>query len=136
MERSGVTDLLKTITDAEPAIGEDSTSITTAPTSKFGESIFSQLLHRLLAGRGVKLGDEAEGRGSLEILLENSMDAILLLTVAGVVVEANPAFCQAYGWNRAELAGSSLFPIVPEEYWPSFSEKLVAFVSRDQNTPS
>jgi len=136
MERSEVTDLLKTITDAEPVIGEDSPSINTTPTSKIGESIFSQLLQRLLAGRGVKLGDEAEGRGSLEILLENSMDAILLLTAAGVVVEANPAFCQAYGWNRAELAGSSLLSIVPEEYWPSFSEKLVAFGGRDQNMPS
>jgi diguanylate cyclase (GGDEF)-like protein/PAS domain S-box-containing protein len=136
MERSGVTDLLKTMSDGEPAISEDSASSKDVPDSKMGESIFSQLLQRLLAGRGVKLGDEAEGRGSLEILLENSPDAILLLTSAGVVIEANPSFCQAYGWTRAELAGSSLLSLVPEEYWPSFSEKLVAFGSRDQNKPA
>jgi diguanylate cyclase (GGDEF)-like protein/PAS domain S-box-containing protein len=136
MERSGVTDLLKTMTDGEPVINEDSSSNKVVPSSNIGESIFSQLLQRLLAGRGVKLGDEAEGRGSLEILLENSPDAILLLTSAGVVVEANPAFCQAYGWTRSELSGSSLLSLVPEEYWPSFSEKLVAFGGRDQNKPA
>jgi diguanylate cyclase (GGDEF)-like protein/PAS domain S-box-containing protein len=136
MERSGVRDLLKAMTDEELEIGEDSPSIKVVPASKMSESIFSQLLQRLLAGRGVKLGDEAEGRGSLEILLENSPDAILLLTSVGVIIEANPAFCQAYGWTRPELAGSSLLSLVPEEYWPSFSEKLVAFGSRDQNKPA
>ncbi len=90
----------------------------------------------MLAGRGVKLGDEPEGNGSLEILLENSIDPILLLTPAGVVVEANPAFCQAYGWLPDELAGSSLLSIIPQELWPGFSEKLVGFRDREHTAPA
>jgi len=134
MERHGVEDLLKAMADEESPGREDSSSVEADLASKTGESIFSQLLQRLLAGRGVQLGDEIEGNGSLEILLENSPDAILLLTSAGVIVEANPAFCQAYGWTRAELACSSLLAFVPEEYWPSFSEKLVGSGSPDKDT--
>lgn len=135
MDGQCVNDLLRTMSEAESSIIEHVSSVEDSPLSKTGESIFSQLLQRLLAGRGIKLGDEIEGNGSLEILLENSPDAILLLTAAGVVVEANPAFCQAYGWTRTELAGSSLLSLVPEEYWPSFSEMLVGFSSRDQDSP-
>jgi diguanylate cyclase (GGDEF)-like protein/PAS domain S-box-containing protein len=132
MGKNGVTDLLNSMASDEPSIRGGADSFNAGPSPEIGESIFSQLLQRLLAGREVKVGDEAEGRGSLEILLENSRDPILLLTAAGVVVEANPAFCQAYGWSRAELAGSSLLRLVPEEYWPSFSEKLVACGRRDK----
>ncbi len=135
MERIGVKDLLKTMAAEGPVVREAHSNMETIPASSFGESIFSQLLARLLAGRGVKLGDEAEGRSSLEILLENSSDPILLLSAAGVVVEANPAFCQAYGWMRTELSGTSILSLVPEQFWPFFSEKLVGMVSQDQNTP-
>jgi diguanylate cyclase (GGDEF)-like protein/PAS domain S-box-containing protein len=135
MERQGVRDLLKTMAGEESPAIEGSSSADGGPASKTGESIFSQLLQRLLAGRGVKLGDEIEGNGSLEILLENSIDAILLLTPGGVVLEANPAFCQAYGWTSEELVGSSLLSIVPEEYWPGLSERLVGFGAGDHETP-
>jgi diguanylate cyclase (GGDEF)-like protein/PAS domain S-box-containing protein len=135
MERSGVKDLLSTMTGGETPTGEASNPGDNGNTPKIGESIFSQLLQRLLAGRGVKLSDEAEGSGSLEILLENSLDAVLLLDQAGVVIEANPAFCQVYGWSRSELAGSSILSLVPEESWPSFTEKLVGFSNRDPDAP-
>ena len=131
MERQGVKDLLETMAGQEPQVIASPSAADEGPASKTGESIFSQLLQRLLAGRGVKLGDGIEGNGSLEILLENSVDAILLLSPAGVVIDANPAFCQAYGWSPEELVGSSLLSIVPEEGWAALSERLVGFGGRD-----
>jgi diguanylate cyclase (GGDEF)-like protein/PAS domain S-box-containing protein len=122
MARSGVNDLLRAMAEEKAPVGQDPQSI---------DSIFSQLLQRLLAGRGVKVGDEEDGTSGLEILLENTQDAILILTPAGVVVEANPAFCQAYGRSREELAGSSLLDLVPEESRPSFLERLVALGSKE-----
>jgi diguanylate cyclase (GGDEF)-like protein/PAS domain S-box-containing protein len=136
MAKNDVKDILKAMTGDELPALEERVSIESDSVSKIGDSIFSQLLNRLRAGRGVKLGEEAEGSTSLEILLENSLDSILLLTSAGVILDANPAFCQTYGWNRPELLGSSLLSMVPEESWPSFSEKLVSFGSRDPDSPA
>jgi diguanylate cyclase (GGDEF)-like protein/PAS domain S-box-containing protein len=130
MESNSVKDLLKTIADDETQRKDEETDAEAGSRIKNGESIFSQLLLRLIAGRGLKLSDEAEGNGSLEILLENSQDPILLMTSSGVIVEANPAFCQTYGWSRVELSGLSLLSLVPEEYWASFSEKLLGFDER------
>ncbi len=131
MAREDVQDLLMTMTGAESPTIERLAS--DEAESKTGESIFSQLLQRLVAGNGVKLGDEIEGRESLEILLENSLDAILLLSAAGQVVDVNPAFCEAFGWSRKELTGRSLASIMPEEAWPSFSDKLASFGIRDRD---
>lgn len=135
MERQGVKDLLKTMAGDESREIENSSSAEEGASSKTGESIFSQLLQRLQTGRGVQLGDEVEGKGSLEILLENSIDPMLLLTPIGVVVEANPAFCQAYGWAPEALVGSSLLSIIPEGQWPSFFEKLGGLGSPDRSAP-
>jgi diguanylate cyclase (GGDEF)-like protein/PAS domain S-box-containing protein len=125
MERNSVKDLLKTMADEETQQSDERPEIETTVASKNGESIFSQLLLRILAGRGLKLSAEAEGNDSLEILLENSQDPVILMTAAGVVVEANPAFCQAYGWTRGELSGQSLLSIIPEENWPAYTERFL-----------
>ena len=135
-KKNGVKALLQTMTHEESPVSEDSSYMSPNLDSKISESIFSQLLQRLLGGRGVKLGDETEVSGSLAILLENSRDAILLLTPAGIVVDANPPFCQAYGLTRSELAGSNLVDLMPKDHWPSFSEKLVLFGARDQDAPA
>jgi diguanylate cyclase (GGDEF)-like protein/PAS domain S-box-containing protein len=124
MERGSVDDLLRTITDEKkPAVGprDELAPPLGAPN---GESIFSQLLLRLIAGRGLKLRDESGESGSLEILLENSLDPMLLLSSSGIIIEANPAFRQVYGWSQNELAGKSLLSIAPEEYWASFSARM------------
>jgi len=136
MENRGVENLAKTMTAGNSTAVGSGSPIDDGSASKTGESMFSQLLQRLLAGRGVKLDDAIGGDGSLEILLENSVDAILLLTPGGVVVEANPAFCQAYGWASEELVGSSLLSIVSEEGWPALSERLVGFGGRDRVAPA
>ncbi len=136
MERSGVEDLLNAMSARESQASEDPSVKEAGSVSKISESIFSQLLQRLLAGRGVKLGDGPDGRGSLEILFENSTDSVLLLSQAGVIIETNPAFCQTYGWAQVELAGMSLLSLMPEASWPSFSERLVAFGDRDPDAPN
>jgi diguanylate cyclase (GGDEF)-like protein/PAS domain S-box-containing protein len=135
MEEKTVKDLLKTIADEENQRADEAQDSESDSGSKNGgESIFTQLLLRLIAGRGLKLSDEVEGKGSLEILLENSQDPILLMTSTGVVVEANPAFCQAYGWSPAELAGLSLLSLMPEASWAAFSQKILGFGDRAQNS--
>jgi diguanylate cyclase (GGDEF)-like protein/PAS domain S-box-containing protein len=122
---------LETITDEQTTISAKSPASSRATVVKNGDSIFSQLLLRLLAGTGLKLGDENGDNGSLEILLENSQDPILIMSAAGVVASANPAFCQAYGWTKSELIGQSVLSLVPEDDWPSFSEKLLQYGGGD-----
>jgi diguanylate cyclase (GGDEF)-like protein/PAS domain S-box-containing protein len=130
MERSSVQDLLKTIADEENQSSDEGGDNESGSGTKTGDSIFSQLLLRLIAGKGLKLNEELEGSGSLEILLENSRDPIILMSSSGIVIETNPAFKQAYGWSHEELLGSSLLSLIPEENWTIFSEKLVSFGDR------
>jgi diguanylate cyclase (GGDEF)-like protein/PAS domain S-box-containing protein len=132
MERGSVNDLLKTITEAEPPGADDGAEAGAPSGQQNGDSIFSQLLLRLIAGRGLKLRDDAEDSGSLEILLENSQDPILLMTSSGIIVETNPAFSQAYGWSREELIDRSLLSLAPEECWSVFSTKMFDVGNRAQ----
>jgi diguanylate cyclase (GGDEF)-like protein/PAS domain S-box-containing protein len=134
MDKGSVNDLLRTITDEELPAADEAGAAAASAGLAYGESIFSQLLLRLIAGRGLKLRDETEESGSLEILLENSRDPILLLTSSGVIIDANPAFCQAYGWSLEELTDRSLLSLAPEECWASFSAKMFDVASRAQMT--
>jgi diguanylate cyclase (GGDEF)-like protein/PAS domain S-box-containing protein len=92
--------------------------------SRSSESIFSQLLARILQGRGVKLDSGAEGAVSLEILLENCADPLLSLSPEGLIDEANPAFCASSGYARGELVGSSALRLVSESHRQPFVEAL------------
>ncbi|HOX30737.1 MAG TPA: EAL domain-containing protein [Spirochaetales bacterium] len=92
--------------------------------AKTSKSIFSQLLERIVQGRGVKLGSGPEGEVSLEILLENCPDSLLSLSTAGVICDANPAFLSSFGYSRGELVGSSVLALIPEGYRPGFAEAL------------
>jgi diguanylate cyclase (GGDEF)-like protein/PAS domain S-box-containing protein len=132
MERGSVNDLLKTITDEELPEADEAGEALPPVGLKSGESIFSQLLLRLIAGRGLKLRDEAEDSGSLEILLENSQDPILLMSSSGIIIEANPAFCEGFGWAREELRDRSLLSLAPEECWSTFSSRMFDIDSRSK----
>jgi diguanylate cyclase (GGDEF)-like protein/PAS domain S-box-containing protein len=143
MEKDSVKNLLKTMTEeggspigrsqgaSRPGYGSIAEDEETS-SPKSGDSIFTQLLLRLLAGTGIKLSGDAEGIDSLEIVLENCQEPILLMTSEGVVMEANPAFTSVFGWTRSELGGLSMLRLVPETDWPSFSERLLGYVSRDE----
>jgi len=88
------------------------------------DSIFSHLIERLIQARGLKLDDGQNGAASLEILLENCPDPVLLLTNDGEITEANPAFCTAYGYTQSDLIGQTIFAVIPERYRSGFTEKL------------
>ena len=124
MERGSVNDLLKAIADDEMPLADEKSPAAPSSESNIGESIFSQLLLRLVAGRGLKLRDAVEDNGSLEILLENSRDPILLLTSSGVVIDANPAFCQVSGWSGPEVLERSLLSLIPEDAWSTVAAKM------------
>ncbi len=119
MKQTALGNLLTTIADnrapsARPSSGPQRT----------GDSLFAQILQRLLAGREVRLGSGDEGEDSLEILLENCADAIILLSVDGSVLEVNPSFSRSYGWSSRDLAGKSILSIVPEAFVKDFRSKL------------
>ncbi|HTX72109.1 MAG TPA: EAL domain-containing protein [Rectinemataceae bacterium] len=99
--------------------------------SRTSDSIFSQLLERIVQGGGIKVGNSADALISMEILLENCPDAVLLLTPGGEITDANPAFCGVYGYTRQELVGQPIFQLIPPAYQKSFIDKLDQFRSGD-----
>ncbi|MBU0928986.1 MAG: EAL domain-containing protein, partial [Spirochaetes bacterium] len=96
-----------------------------------GESIFSQLLERILQGYALKLEDEAdEPDASLEILLDGVSDSVLIMSPTGMIIDANQAFFMTFGYERAELAGSPIYELLPEEYRGAFHTRLAEFSMR------
>jgi diguanylate cyclase (GGDEF)-like protein/PAS domain S-box-containing protein len=95
------------------------------------DSIFSQVIGQIVQGHRINLGDSSDGALSLEILLENSKDAVLLLETEGVITEANPVFCSTYGYTRADLVGSSIFSLVHESEHDLLLDKLRQFASNE-----
>ncbi|HUW40494.1 MAG TPA: EAL domain-containing protein [Rectinemataceae bacterium] len=136
IKSSGIESLLKSISFSDvPPRGEDQSpdSDSVENGSRSSDSIFSQLLERIVQGGGVKVGTSADALISMEILLENCPDAILLLTSGGEITEANPAFCSMYGYTRSELVGAPIFKLIPESYRKSFSDRLDQFRTTEAN---
>lgn len=93
-----------------------------------GESIFSQLLERILQGYALKLEDEGEeSSASLDILLDGVSDSVLIMSPAGKIIEANQAFFRTFGYDRSELVGSPIYELLPEGYRAAFHERLAEF---------
>ncbi len=100
----------------------------TGQASDPGESIFSQLLERLLQGYALKLEGEAEeADASLEILLDGVSDSVIIMTSAGAIIEANQAFFVTFGYERTEMLGTPIYNLLPEGYRGAFHEKLAEF---------
>jgi diguanylate cyclase (GGDEF)-like protein/PAS domain S-box-containing protein len=96
-----------------------------------GESIFSQLMERILQGYALKLKDDSdESDASLEILLDGVPDSVLILTPTGMILEANQAFFHTFGYARTDILSSSLYTLLPEEYRGAFHTKLADFSLR------
>ncbi|MGO8693486.1 MAG: EAL domain-containing protein [Rectinemataceae bacterium] len=93
------------------------------------DSIFSQVIGQIVRGHRINLGDGSDGALSLEILLENCRDAVLLLDAEGTISEANPVFCSTYGYPRAELVGSSILSLVHESERDLLLDKLRQFAA-------
>ena len=104
--------------------------------SRNAESIFSQLLERIVQGRGIRIGPGSEGEVSLEIVLDNCPDLLLALSPDCVVVEANPPFCAAFGHGRTELLGTSFLDLLPGDERASFGEAVVRAGARAPGNPA
>lgn len=96
----------------------------TEPGSRHGDSLFSQVLDRIVKGRRIDLSADADGETSLDILLENSSVPLAALTMEGLVVKANPSFASTFGYSEHELEGSSMLGLLPPGYRPAFFEGL------------
>jgi diguanylate cyclase (GGDEF)-like protein/PAS domain S-box-containing protein len=88
------------------------------------ESLFAQLLERIMKGRGIHLGSGTQSEISLEILLENSPDPILALGADGLIEDANPAFCKVFGYSSVEILGSSILDLLPDGYRQGFADAI------------
>jgi diguanylate cyclase (GGDEF)-like protein/PAS domain S-box-containing protein len=129
IKSAGIETLLKSISLSEAVRADESKADAAAAESgeRISDSIFSQLLERIVQGGGINVAQNADSLISMEIILENCPDAILLLTPGGEITEANPAFCAMYGYTRSELLGQPIFKLIPDAYQKSFSDKLDQF---------
>ena len=125
VEKNSLHDLIDSYSSESFVYGTGGKSAEPGSLPSVCDSIFAQILEKLLSGQGNKFDDDAAGQGGLEILLENSKEAILLLSIDGNVVEANPTFCESYGWSREALKGRRLATLIPEELAPAIEERLV-----------
>ncbi len=93
-----------------------------------GESIFSQLLERILQGYALKLEDEGEeSSASLDILLDGVSDSVLIMSPSGKIIEANQAFFRTFGYERSDLVDSPIYELLPEGYRAAFHQRLAEF---------
>jgi len=100
-----------------------------------GESIFSQLLERLLQGYALTLEGEAdETDASLEILLDGVSDSVIIMSSAGIILEANQAFFATFGYDQSQMLGEPIYNLLPEGYRGAFHEKLAEFAIKG-NSP-
>ncbi len=95
------------------------------------DSIFSQVISQVIQGHRINLGDDADGQLSLEILLENCQDAVLLLSAEGEITEASPVFCSIYGMPHDELVGSSILDLIHDSERGILQQKLSEFREGD-----
>ncbi|PKL09748.1 MAG: hypothetical protein CVV51_02135 [Spirochaetae bacterium HGW-Spirochaetae-7] len=93
-----------------------------------GESIFSQLLERILQGYALKLENEGEeSSASLDILLDGVSDSVLIMSPSGKIIEANQAFFRTFGYQRSDLIDSPIYELLPEGYRAAFHQRLADF---------
>ncbi len=91
------------------------------------ESIFSQLIERIVQGYAISLDAGPEDDPSLEILLDGVSDSVLIVSTSGAIIVANQSFFRTFGYSREQLIGSPIYSLIPESYRQSFQEKLQNF---------
>jgi PAS domain S-box-containing protein len=80
-------------------------------------------LERLIARAGEILGQEAltiAGRANawLVAIVQSSDDAIVSKDLDGIVTSWNPAAERIFGYTSAEMVGSSILKIIPDDLYP------------------
>ena len=98
------------------------------PESDLNESLFSQLLERIVQGFTLRLEDEGgESGASLEILLDGVPYSVLIMDPSGLIYEANQAFLSSFGYTRQDLIGTRLYELMPDSYKAAFHAQLTRF---------
>lgn len=95
------------------------------------DSIFTQLLERIVQGYSLRLESGAEEEDSLEILLDGVSDSVLIVSTSGVILNANPSFYQVFGYSQEALLGTEVFNLLPKSCRDSFREKFTDFDNAD-----
>ena len=103
----------------------------TAPDARPDDSIFTQLLERIVQGYSLRIESEAEESDSLEILLDGVSDSVLIVSPDGSILSANQSFYRTFGYNRDELIGSDVFKLLPASHQDVFRQKFADFSLRE-----
>ena len=121
MENSAeVHDILKSLDPEEPASN-----------SRPNDSIFTQLLERIVQGYSLRIESGAEESDSLEILLDGVSDSVLIVSPSGAIISANQTFYQTFGYTREELLGFEVYSLLPPSNRGSFRSKFADFDVRN-----
>jgi len=100
------------------------------------DSIFSQLLERIVQGYSLRLESGAEESDSLEILLDGVTDSVLIVSPSGIILNANQSFFRTFGYVKEQLINSSVYELLPENYRESFRQKFASFGAAKSNAHS
>lgn len=95
------------------------------------DSIFTQLLERLVQGYSLRIESGAEESDSLEILLDGVSDSVLILSPSGAILNANQAFYHTFGYGQEQLLGTDIYALLPPSHQDSFRRKFAEFESRE-----
>jgi PAS domain-containing protein len=88
---------------------------------------------RVMAGRSDRCADDAELRSLLASIVESSTDAVIALTLDGLVTSWNGGAEAMYGYTAAEMTGRHKSVVYPPdrtgELTPILDEATIALIS-------
>src|SRR5258708_35337206 len=89
------------------------------------------LIGSKIVGGYVKIRAESEeARAQLAAIVESSQDAIIGMTLDGVVTSWNESAHSMYGFESHEIVGQSVYRLIPETHQSEVAE-LLNIVKRD-----
>src|SRR5689334_2067281 len=70
------------------------------------------------------IDDERLREAQYRDIFEATTDGLDILTLDGVIVEANPALCRMIGYTYDELIGRAAYDFIPSDYHDAFAKHL------------
>ncbi len=98
-----------------------------ASDSRPDDSIFTQLLERIVQGYSLRIESGAEESDSLDILLDGVSDSVLILSPTGAILNANQAFYRTFGYGPEQLLDTDIYTLLPPSHQDSFRRKFAEF---------
>jgi diguanylate cyclase (GGDEF)-like protein/PAS domain S-box-containing protein len=103
---------------------------------KRGESLFDNLLRKAIAGYDLSFRSGSEDEDSFAIIIDNTMDPVLLLDNTGSVLRTNPAFEKLFGFDSQDLEGQAILEFVPVPYHHAVRDKFAKVLSARRHRTS